>query len=66
MSGACCMSIDKEERGEKEEKDNSTSVAINISSCLANSILVKHKIGLIKEEVKDQRSNLHKCNYACL
>jgi hypothetical protein len=44
MSGACCMSIDKEERGEKEEKDNSTSVAINISSCLANSILVKHKI----------------------
>jgi hypothetical protein len=63
MSGACCMSIEKEERGEKEKK-NSSSVAINISSCLASSTLVKHKIGLMEEEVEDQRSNLHKCNYA--
>jgi hypothetical protein len=56
MSGACCISTEKEERGEKEKK-NSSSVAINISSCLASSTLVKHKIGLMEEEVEDQRSN---------
>jgi hypothetical protein len=49
--------LQKKKKEEKKKKKNSSSVAINISSCLASSTLVKHKIGLMEEEVEDQRSN---------